>query len=112
MGKTIKDFNKLIAEQRIAVLGEKEIDVTKIPSGVMLRLMEFADKVEAKELTPKEQFMESINVVAMVCQRLDKEVTTEWLMANTDFDQLMEFSDFVLAPIKERTAGKEKKTEE
>lgn len=107
--KTIKDFDKLISEPRIAVLGGKEIDVTKIPSGVMIRLMEFADKVQSGDLTPKEQFMESIGVVAAVCQRTDKEVTTEWLMDNTDFDQLMEFSDFVLAPIKERSEGKEKK---
>lgn len=99
MGKTIKDFNRLIPEQRIAVLGDKEIDVTKIPSRVSLQLAEYADEVADGKLSPKEQFLKAVDVVVSVCKVSAPEVTTDWLLDNTDFAQLMQFTRFVLAPI-------------
>ena len=103
MGKTFKDFDRLIPEQRIAKLAGKEIDVTRIPSRVTLMLAEYADSVD--RLSPKEQFKNALEPIVAVCKLTDPEVTVDWLLDNTDFAQLQEFTQFVLEPIRQKTQG-------
>lgn len=103
MARTIKDFNKLIPETRIAQLAGKEIDVTRIPSRVTLMLAEYADTVNT--LSPREGFIGALEPIVAVCQLTDPEVTVDWLLDNTDFEQLNAFTDFVLEPIRARTQG-------
>lgn len=107
MARTIKDFNRLIPETRIAKLGGKDIDVTRIPSRVTLQLAQYADDVAEGKLTPKEQFVNALEPVAAVCKLTDPDVTVDWLLDNTDFAQLSEFTKFVLEPIMQQAGGQE-----
>lgn len=107
MAQTIKDFNRLVPEQRIAQLGGKEIDVTRIPSRVTLQLAQYADDVAEGKLSPREQFINALEPVASVCKLTDPEVTVDWLLDNTDFIQLSEFTKFVLEPIMQQAGGQE-----
>lgn len=109
----LRDFDRLVPEQRIAVLGGKEIDVTRIPSRVTLQIAQFADDVAEGKLTPGEQFLAALDPVAAVCRLSDPEITVDWLLDKTDFAQLMEFTRFVLEPVQKAAGGESgKKPEE
>jgi len=107
VARTIKDFNRLIPDQRIAQLGNKEIDVTRIPSRVTLQLAKYADDVSEGKLTPMEQFLNALEPVAAICKLTDPDITVDWLLDNTDFTQLSEFTKFVLEPIIQSGGGQE-----
>jgi hypothetical protein len=93
----IRDFDKIVRQQRIAVLSGKRIDVTMIPSIVMMELMELMDSDNIQD--PK-NFGRVMEMVAKVCQVTDEDVTADWLYRNTDIETLLDFAGFVMEPAK------------
>ena len=102
MGKPIiKDFDAVIRQERIARLGGEEIDVSLVPSRVMVELLEL---MEDDDLQNPKNFFRVIDMVAKVCQVSNKKITSDWLIDHTDLDTLLDFADFVMQPAKERAA--------
>ncbi len=97
---TIRDFDKVIQEARIARIGGEEVDVTKIPSRVTLEMVKFADASE--KMSEEERFYKTLELVAKACQPSNATITADWLLDNTDFDQMMSFCEYVLEPIRKR----------
>lgn len=99
----IRDFDKISPEKRIARIGGKEFDVTRIPSRVALEMARFSDK--SGDRTSEESFMEMVGLVVRVCKKSDPSITVEWLIDNTDFMALQAFIEYALTSLKERAAG-------
>ena len=102
----IKDFDTVIRQKRIARLAGEEIDVTLIPSRVMVELLEMMDD---EDLDNVDNFFRVIEMVARVAQVSNKKITTDWLYDNTDLETLLDFVGFVIKPAKDRAAGGEPK---
>jgi len=99
MKPIIKDFDKVIRQKRIAILAGREIDVTMIPSRIMIELI---DMMDSDNLQDPKNFGRIMEMVARVCQVSDKEITADWLYDNTDIDQLLDFAEYVMEPAKAR----------
>lgn len=102
---TIRDFDKIVRQPRKARIAGEEVDVTKIPSRVTLEMAKFADN---KGMGSDETFYKVLELVAKACQPSNKKITADWLLDNTDFDQMMDFCEFVLEPIRKRAEKAEK----
>lgn len=104
---TFKDFDKLIPPKRIAKLAGKEIDVSKLPSRISIEMAIFRDKLLKGEYNNEQAAIRSIEIVAQACQKSNTDITADWLLDNTDYQQLLEFMDFVLEPINNPKGYKE-----
>jgi hypothetical protein len=98
----IRDFDKVVREQRLAVICGEQVDVTKIPSRVTLEMTKLADDADA--MKQEESFYTIIDLVAKACKPSNEKITADWLLDNTDFETLMDFCEFVMEPIRERAA--------
>jgi hypothetical protein len=98
-----KDFDAVIKQQRTARLAGEEIDVSLIPSRVMVELLEM---MGSKDLENVENFFNVMELVSKVCQVSNKKITVDWLYDNTDLDTLLDFAEYVIQPAKERVTGK------
>jgi len=97
---TIRDFDKIVRQERRAVISGEEVDVSKIPSRVTLEIVQFGDGAE--KLDGKESFLRSVELVSKACLPSNPKITTDWLLDNTDFEQLMDFCEYVMEPIRAR----------
>jgi len=97
--QNILDLDKLVPEQRILRLNGKDIDVSKIPSRVMLDIIKNKDKMEEGGGT---DFETTVDLAVKICKPSFPEITKDWLYDNTDFTQLMGLLEFVLKPLKDR----------
>ena len=104
---TIRDFDKIIPEKRIAKLAGKEFDVSKISTRMALEQSEFRDNV--LKMGEKEALHRAIGIVAKICGKpiesnffkrlFSRPITEKWLINNTNYEQLIAFIDFVLEPL-------------
>lgn len=95
----ILDLDKLIEGKRIVKLAGKEIDVTKIPSKVTLKLI---DSYEGLNENNPETMELVLDIVMDIIKAQNPEVTKEWLIDNTDITQLIALIEFILLPIQDR----------
>ena len=95
----ILDLDKLVPEKRIVKLAGREIDVSKIPSGVTLEL---ASKNDVLKSGSAESFPVVFDMIVKICNATNpsEPVTQDWLVENTSIDQLLVLMDFVMEPIK------------
>ena len=106
----IKDFDKIVRTERIAILAGEKIDVSKIPSRVSLEMAKMQD--DQDKLNSEDGFYKSIDLVAMACKPSNPKITADWLLDNTDYETLIDFMEYVLEPIKARVEAEEKKQAE
>jgi hypothetical protein len=110
--ETLKDFDLLIPDKRIAKLAGKEFDVSKISTRMALEQSEFRDNV--LKMGEKEALFKAIKIVARICgkpvikgnfikQLFNKAIDEAWLVNNTNYEQLIAFIDFVLEPLTGKT---------
>jgi len=110
----IVDFDAVAPEKRLARIAGKVIDVTMIPAKLSLELARFSDQAERGELDNETTLNRMFDLVSEVCQVSDPDVTTEWLLESTSFEQLFDFIDYVIEPLRSRgnrkasRAGKKK----
>lgn len=109
MRPMIKDFDKLIRPEKYALLGGKKIDVSSIPSRVVIMLSQFDEKRNTGEMNSNDMFYEMVEMAAKVCMVKHPEIDADWILDNTDLTQLTEFVTYVLSTT---TQSIEKKTEE
>lgn len=102
----LKDFDKLISDKRIAKIGNHEFDVSLISTRMALKQIVFRD--HALTMSGADAFNQAVSIVAEICKPIGgnkflslfkKKVTAKWLMGNASYAQLLEFIDFVLAPL-------------
>ena len=97
----ILDLNKIKPEERKIKLEDKEIICSNIPSKVTLEIIEKEDKLS-------EDNPESFDIVLDLVMKIikyqndDKEITKDWLVENTNFEQLFKLIQFVIEPAKDK----------
>jgi hypothetical protein len=106
-GPMIKDLDKLAPQQRQIRLSGRVIDVTTIPSRVLLESAKFADEME--KYSGEERLVKAIGIAARIAQVHDTEITADWLLDHADLNQLMAFIDYTLEPLKQRVAEQQEK---
>lgn len=109
-GPEILDLDKLIAQDRIIKLAGKEINVTKIPSKITLKVVDKFEEIDTDNPESMDIVMD-LAVDIINAQNDDKEITKEWLLKNTDVQQLIKMLEFIMEPIKGRISGDENSEE-
>lgn len=95
----ILDLDKIIPEKRIVKLAGEEIDVSKIPSRVT---MEISNKADVFASGDSNSFNEVVELVVKICKPSKPDITSSWIIDNTDITQLMALLEFVMAPLREK----------
>ncbi len=92
--KIIHDLDILRPPSEYVKLGGKEIDISYVPSGVAIDMIILHEKLD-KSKSEKEQF----GIAAEICSKLTsmqhKEMTKEWLLKETNVDQLYALMRYV-----------------
>ncbi len=103
----IRDFDKVVRQQRIAILAGERIDVSMIPSGVMAEMLNTMDKLKDKK--DPNNFKIVVDMVSKICRVKNSKITTEWLYQNTDIETLLDLANYVMEPVKQKAAEVEGK---
>jgi len=112
----IYDFDALVHEPRVALVGGEKVDVSIIPVAVTLAMAKFADRTRdevlaAAEEDPEGELRRVLNLVSNVCMPSNPEFTVDFLMKNMDMEKIRCFNEFVLKPFKESDEGNVEATE-
>ena len=99
------DVDKILPAPRTFTLAGELVDVSALPSRVVVGIIKERAKFEAQG---DEAFDLLIDKMGEVCQRSNSTVTRDWLLENTTFQQLIAVIEFILKPLQE--AGKTKAT--
>lgn len=97
MPAEILDLDKLIPDKRIVKLAGKEIDVSKVPTRVVLEIEKNKDQLEGEA-----SFDLVLDMVCKICKPSFPEISVDWLIDNTDMNQLIAMLEFVMKPIREK----------
>ena len=112
----IKNFDKVQKEERKIQVGGEIADVSKIPSRVMLELMEASETGEISEDNPN-SFKRTLELIEKVCKPSNPKITQDFLLDNTDFETLIELIQYVMEPVQQKqeemqgTEGKNNKAQ-
>jgi hypothetical protein len=101
MEDKIHDLDVLRPKAEYVKLAGKQIDISFIPSGVALDLMELRQELEEMSNTPdkleeiekggeaaKKSFEVAAELCAKITQNQHEEMTREWLLKNTNVQQM------------------------
>ena len=99
----IYDFDALVVEPRIAIVGGEKVDVSTIPVAVSLRFAQLADRTKEEILEiatndPEGEMRRMFELVSDVCILSNPKITPEFLMKNLDYKKFNVFMKFVLQP--------------
>lgn len=100
-GPEILNLNELIPNKRIVKLVDKEIDVTKIPAKVSLKILKNFDKLEEDN---DESLDLVFDIVMDIIKPQNPDITLDWIMDNTDLIQLVAFIKFIIEPVQKMIA--------
>jgi len=95
----ILDLDKLVPDKRAIRLAGEEIDVSKVPTRVML---EVAKKKDDFQSGGDEAFDLMLDLVAKICKPSKPDISTDWIVDNTSMEQLLALLEFVLKPLQDR----------
>ena len=98
----ILDLNKIKPPERKVLLKNKEIILSKIPSRVTLEIAEKYEELNDPNNSKAFDDLMSLTMKIINSQNDDSEITKDWLIDNTDFEQLYALMEFLLEPVKER----------
>jgi hypothetical protein len=108
----ILNLDELIQTPRIIQLTEKttgikrEINVTDVPSGVVLELIKRESDLKTKAKSEDESLFDwMIDIAIKICQPSFPEISVEWITGNMNFNQLQQFLSFVLEPLNKYIQG-------
>ncbi len=108
----ILNLDELIQTPRIIQLTEKatglkrEINVTDVPSGVVLELIKRESDLKAKAKAQDESLFDwMIDISIKICKPSFPEISVEWITDNMNFNQLQQFLSFVLQPLNQYIQG-------
>ena len=108
----VYDFDALVIEPRVAVVGGLDVDVSMIPVAVTLRMAALHDRYAAfatkKELEaeiehdPVGELEQMWQMVSDVCIVNNPKFTVEFLKNNLSYAKFTAFMKFVLRPINDK----------
>ena len=112
----IYDFDALVHEPRVALVGGEKVDVSIIPVAVTLAMAKFADRTRDEVLLAAEEDAEGelrrvLGLVSDVCIPSNPKFTIEFLMQHLDIERLKCFNEFVLKPLRKSDEGNVEATE-
>ncbi len=97
----VYDLDVLRPSPEYIVLATKKLDISFIPSGIAIDIMDMRQKMEKLTDTPAKlkkieaggkEAIQSFQIAAGICAKITesqhKEMTKEWLLKNTDVRQL------------------------
>ena len=97
----LKNFDQINREKREIQVGGEIADVTRIPSRVMLELVAEAESGGISEDNP-ESFAKVLELVEKICAPSNPKMTADFLIDNTDFETLIEITEYVMEPVKNK----------
>ncbi len=103
-----RDFDIFNKPKRFAVVAGEKIDVSRIPTIVQIKIAELNKRekgMSKEEKASPERFLELIDIIALACAKNPK-ITKDWLIENTDMEQLLDLMQFILEPLKARAEKK------
>lgn len=108
----ICNLDEILSEERKICLTEKatgikrEIDVTNIPSRVILELTKRESDLKQKAASEDESLFDwMLDISIKICKSSFPEINLDWLIDNMSFLQLTTFLQFVLAPLNDYLEG-------
>jgi len=96
---TLKNFDKINKEKREIQVGGEKADVSRIPSRVMLELIDAAESGEIADDNPS-SFKRVLELVEKVCTASNPKMDQDFLLDNTDFETLTELIYYVMEPVR------------
>jgi hypothetical protein len=106
----LKDFDVLAPPTRKAKIGGEEIDISIIPARVALKFIAFSKKHDVTKFdgntannVDSSMLEDMMSIVADICKRSNPKITSDWLLDNNDIGVLMEFIQYIFAPMTEKT---------
>ncbi|ETT46271.1 hypothetical protein BSK66_25505 [Paenibacillus odorifer] len=106
--QVILDLDQIIIDERVVILAGKRIDVSRIPSRVTLDIAKNSDELQSGS---QDTFPLLLDQVASILRPSFPEVNADWIVDNTDLNQLLKLIEFVLEPVKERAGNETEKNE-
>ena len=92
--KIIHDLDLLRPPAEWVKLGGKEIDISFIPSGIAIDMIQLQEKLQ-RSTKDKEQFEVAAELCARMTSIQHKDMTKEWLLKNTSMEQLYALMRYV-----------------
>jgi len=105
----IYNFDTLVVEPRIAIVGGEKVDVSTIPVAVSLAFAKLADRTKEEILEiattdPEGEMRRMFELVSDVCVVSNPKITPEFLMKHLDYKKFNVFMKFVLQPMTDKAA--------
>jgi hypothetical protein len=92
---------------RIAKVGGKRINVSKVPPIAILRFKKLTKKMIAGGLVDTSQIFEDmLEIASMICVKQVPEMTKDWLIDNLDFVQSIKFIKYIFEPYTSEPVGR------
>ena len=112
----IYDFDALVHEPRIALVGGEKVDVSIIPVAVTLAMAKLSERtreeiIASAEEDPEGELRRVLGLVSDVCMPSNPKFTVDFLMNNMDMEKIRLFNEFVLKPLRESDEGNVEATE-
>jgi len=107
----LKNFDEINREKREIQVGGEIADVTRIPSRVMLELIDASDNGEFSEDNPN-SFKRTLDMAEKICTPSNPKMTAEFLLDNTDIETLIDILYYIMEPVRakmEKQAAQQKK---
>ncbi len=108
----VYDLDLLRPSPEYVILGGKKIDISFIPSGIAIDIMDMRQKMEELTGTPEKlkkieeggkEAIESFQIAASICAKITesqhKDMTKEWLLKNTNVIQLQKLIEHVTSAV-------------
>jgi hypothetical protein len=82
---------------RVRTIAGEKVDVTKISTRTTIFLIERLNirALEGSSLTLED----TIEIAALACQRSNPKITADFIKDNTDFEEMIEFVNWVMEPL-------------
>lgn len=95
----ILDLDQLVPDKKIVKLAGEEIDVSIIPTRVVLEM----EKKKTLLMSGKdESFPMLLNMIVKVMRISKPEITEDWLIDNTNMNQLIALITFIMEDLEEK----------
>ena len=103
----IYDFDALVIDPRVAIVGGEKVDVSMIPVAVSLALAKHADRTKEEVIALAEadaegELRKMVQMVSDVCVVNNPKLTVEFLMKHLNYKKLNAFVKFVLQPMTDK----------
>ena len=97
----IHDIDILRTPPAFVKLGGKEIDISFIPSGIAIDIIQLKEKLDIsnKAGNDKESFGYAADLCAAITSIQHEEMTKDWLMKKTSMDQLYALMTYILSSV-------------